>query len=417
MIVGKIMRNSDINNLRNISKEYKFKVLDLILLTVFMLLIAGAASFLENRSLVVFIFILITTIFIIKRKPVKKKVIYLWIIWTLINLMSLLISSSDYFSLATFIGVTLRLIIPFFIISILGHGFYDKLNRYIFVLVCISSLFYLIDQIFPGLFNSLAPHLNFITTPEQKQRGGFYIFTYMHSAWGSGRNAGFMWEPGGYAAILIFILSYRLSANGFKVDKYVTVYLIAILTTFSTAGYLALFLIIVAFIINVKRYRYLMIISILPLFLWASLNIFKSNEFMEEKIHRYLKQGTDIYEWEFGGQSKLILTRLGIALVTLEESAQWPFGFGISKSAYTLNKYGDVVGPNSLADILHKWGWFGLFYFYYITYRFYRRNCGKAESLLFTISFFIVLFSNPFFLSYLIYSLPYYVFIYNKNKT
>ncbi|GAB1405075.1 hypothetical protein MASR1M74_22540 [Lentimicrobium sp.] len=271
------------------------------------------------------------------------------------------------------------------------------------------------DIIFPGLFPSLAPRLNFMTAREQKVKGGFYLFFYMHSAWAEVRNCGFMWEPGAFAAILVFMLSYRFSVNGFKVDKYIIVYLLALLTTVSTAGFLALFLISLAYMLTIKKHILFYYLIVIPLFLWFSYNYYKSSEFLFGKIEYYQQLGSNTWEWEFEEQSVVRVSRVGIALITLEESLHWPFGFGASKSDYTLNKYGNISGPNSLATILHQWGWPGLLFIIYIIFWFFRRNTEQTPSLLFTIAFCIVLFSNPFLLKYLVYSLPYFYFLYGKN--
>lgn len=48
-----------------------------------------------------------------------------------------------------------------------------------------------------------------------------------------------MWEPGAYAMILNILIAYNICRQGFQLNRHIKVYTIILLTTFSTAGYLA----------------------------------------------------------------------------------------------------------------------------------------------------------------------------------
>lgn len=389
--------------------------LDFVLLTIFLLFTANAASFLRSKEFVLIVFVGLFIIFRYKKKKFNRKTVTLWLVWVFINLFSLLVTSTDYFTITTLLGFTLRIMMPFFIVSLIGPGFLYKLNKYIYILVCISTVLYLAGIVFPSLFSSLASSLNFMTEKEQKFVGGFYTFFYMHNVNAVGRNSGFMWEPGGFASVLIIILAYRLSTNNFKIDKYITIYLIALITTYSTAGYLALFFVVFAYIVNSDKNKFFYFIVLLPLFLWFSYSYYQKSDFMANKIEDYSDRGVDTWEYEFDGELTIRVTRLGIAIITLDESVHWPFGFGINKSDYTVEKYGHVEGPNSLAEILHIWGWLGLLYISYVFFWVFRRNVNLSISLLLTTAVFIVLFSNPFHFKYLVYSLVYYHFLYGRK--
>ena len=61
------------------------------------------------------------------------------------------------------------------------------------------------------------------------------------------RNCGFMWEPGAYAGILIFMIVYHLFSNSFKLDWKIMFLTLCVITTYSTAGYLAFFCVIILY--------------------------------------------------------------------------------------------------------------------------------------------------------------------------
>jgi len=187
----------------------------------------------------------------------------------------------------------------------------------------------------------------------------------------------------------------------------VKVYIIALLSTISTAGYLAFFPLTITYFIKNKWKLY-------NPFYWAVLisfviyipRFYNESPFMRDKIETYIERGTDTWEHESGITR---VSRLGVAMITLDYSLRWPFGNGILVNQYQLQKYGDVGGPNSLAQILHEWGWIGLFLFYYFFYKYYRfMSREKFLPFLFLISVSIVLFSNPFYFKYLIYTFIFY---------
>src|SRR6201999_2065969 len=65
------------------------------------------------------------------------------------------------------------------------------------------------------------------------------------------RNSGFVWEPGAYGCFLTLTLLLQFFRNKFQFDKVAIIFVVAIIPTFSTTNYLALF--IVFFL--VYRYR------------------------------------------------------------------------------------------------------------------------------------------------------------------
>jgi hypothetical protein len=397
-------------------KSLKLLSLDFIILTLLILYTANASTLVQNDIFTGCIFIFLSALFYIKKCKVNKIILNVLIAWIFINFFSSAIANPNMpFSMLTFIGVTARIIMAYLMIKIVGPNIMDKLLQYVYFLTIISLFVFIIQSITPSLFYSLSSLLNFMTQSEQVSANGWYIFIYMFSGWGAHRNCGFMWEPGAFASILVIFIMYRFQTNNFKLDKVIIVFFITLITTFSTAGYLALGFIMAAFMYKNK----IKLINPLYLILYITLIIggyytYKKEIFMEPKIIRYIEQGTDSYIHSSG---IIRVSRLGIAIIAFDYSTQWPFGNGILKSENKLKKYGDVSGPNSLVNILHQWGWIGLIIFFIIFFRFFRYySHSNIVSFLFLFALIIVLFSNPFAFKYLIYTLFFYTFIYLKRK-
>jgi hypothetical protein len=270
---------------------------------------------------------------------------------------------------------------------------------------------------FNDLFYSLAGLLNFMTQSEQRNSGGWYIFIYMYSGWAQDRNCGFAWEPGGYACILIFLLGYQLVRNHFKFDKYSIVFIISIISTFSTSGYIALYLLAVSIILYKKRkFRN-------PFYLIASIGLlaffvqfYNTSEFMKKKIDRYIEEKDIQYTTATGLER---INRIEELDRTIDASMQWPFGNGILNSDFRINKYGHATGPNSISALLLQWGWIGIYFLFITTFGFYYFFSKRVLiSILLTSAFFVVLNSNPDSMRYLIFStfFFYYIFLSSVKK-
>lgn len=397
------------------------KVIDFSIITLFILYIAGAAKFL-NKAFLIISCLYVLAIFLLRR---KKPDMFIWVLsslWVIINIISTIINRPDVFPMKHFIAETMRIFIPYLMIKCIGPSFFNKFFRYAYVLVLISFLFYFIEFLNPTFISSITPYLNFMTQREQLVNGGFYIFVYMHSGWAGYvgaflRNCGFMWEPGAYSCVLVFMLVYYLQLTEYKIDKKVLILVVAILSTFSTSGYLALFVISLFFILKnrtLKRKYALFIVPIVILFLWGGLSFYRSNDFMKGKVDDYIERGVESSEWEFEDQHRIRITRLGMMLISLENAVHKPWGEGVVKSNYILDKYGDVDGSSSLAYLLLFWGWIGPIFLFYSLYKF--NVNGKPAKLEMLLPLSLVFFSNPTIINPLIYNIINYYFLYGKRN-
>lgn len=417
------------SNTRNygLTNNIKNNVIDFIILTLFILYTAATSTPIANNTFSITVTIFLGLVFFKRKRKIDVFIIVVLSVWCIINWISAIVNENQYFSVLTFFGFTMRIIMSYLMIKTIGTDFFDKLYKYAYKLTIIATIIYVFNYVFPSLFSSLAPYLNFITADAQKISGGWYIFVYLCSAWASPeRNCGFMWEPGAFAFMLIFLMLLNLMKNKFKLNKQFFVLVIALITTFSTGGYLALFVIILFLLIiqnqaiigHKTNIAYKAIFPfLLAFFLIGSLYLFNTSIFLKDKIEGYIEQGTESSDWNFEDLHMLRVSRLGIAIIELDSSMNWPFGNGILQSDYVLGKYGDASGPNSLADIVRQWGWLGLCVLIYSFYKFtsfYTKS--KAFLACFILSMGVVLFSNPFLFKYLVYGMMFYVMCYKNGK-
>lgn len=382
--------------------------------TIFTLYCAYAASFLEGDWFQVLVLIYLSILFIYKQKKIDNEILIFFELWICVNVLALLLNRGDEFSLLTLLSVTARMLFPYLMIKIVGPTFFKGLFKYWFFLCLLGFPFYLLELAAPDFVQSLAPRLNFMTQRLQTSLGGFYLFFYMHNYYSATsynvtnilRNSGFLWEPGAYSLVLIFMIVYNLLYNNYKVNWKTIFLIICLFTTFSTSGYLAFFFIIFFYLFkNDKFYKnhkaILPVLVIVTLF--AGITFYSSVDFMSNKINRYIEAGTNTYMFESKEYNIFRTSRLGIAIMSIENSLQDPWGDGVVVSDYMIDKYHNPQGPNSLAIILQQWGWIGLLVLFYCLYMFKVR--GERCGLLLMIPLSFPLFSNPFTFMILIYAI------------
>jgi hypothetical protein len=135
---------------------------------------------------------------------------------------------------------------------------------------------------------------------------------------------------------------------------------------------------------------------------------------MENKIEAYVEQMNEEYE-HFTGIIRI--NRIEEFRRTLDDVFHNPLGNGIlTFSDYRIRKYGNAVGPNSLASILNQWGIIGFLIFILSFIQFYYYNGLKNYLISFLLlgSVLSVLFSNPFTMRYILYIIYFNYFIFFK---
>ena len=172
--------------------------------------------------------------------------------------------------------------------AVFGKDLIPIYEKIMVLMAIISLLFYSFQLLLPGLAGNL-----FSLFPDTGENGYnvLYLYKYFYQVSerdfyiGIIRNSGCSWEPGRFALMLIF----AISANIFKYGKIVLnknliVLNVALITTFSTTGYVLLFLLYLLF--TVRKVSLSMVLYVLVFFVpvgYMIYNIdFVSNKFVDQ---------------------------------------------------------------------------------------------------------------------------------------
>ena len=406
--------------------KYDISKIDFFVLFIFIIYCGHASSLIENDKYFIIVSVFFFILFIYKKRKFDVVIVFTVLYWLFVNfLSSLIFNQSQGLSINSLLGSVLRLLFSYFVVKIIANNFLKYYIHIVYLFSIISVIIYLFQLFNPFFFYSIASRFSFLTQSEQAAVNGFNMIIYMFSSWAPERNCGFAWEPGGFAFFLTVAIILRLLINSFKFDKYIVVFLITIITTLSTSGIMALLVLSFIYLIKVfskKVNPLLVLVSLLIPFVVVYL--FTTVDILGGKINEYDQGKDDESTVVLPGESIERINRIGEFERSIESSVyNNPFGNGILDNEYRIRTRGKAVGPNSISDILNKWGYFGLLLFIFSVYKLFNSMLtnmrgNKIATLLCVIAFFIPVFSNPYSgTKPLVFALFFYYFIFvYKNK-
>lgn len=345
------------------------KYINITIITLLIILISNASILSSSNSfLITFTTILLSLCIFIKKK-FDQFIYYFIATWSLINILSYLVNDTT-FNTQTFIGFIFRSIIPYLALKFIGNNFWDKFEKYIFFLTIISIIIFCIEQIIPNAFNNLKPifsnFTNEVFNKKENQLNYWYAFFYTHMGREEIRNAGYMWEPGAFALISIWAIIFNLIRNNFALLKRDLLYMIAIISTFSTMGYLSLFTLIILYLIIVRHYKLLIVIIVLPLITSSIINI----SFLKPKIDTYLDENKENTAYLQEYSDRYEVNRITTFMYDIKKFSKYPLGYGIIEDEESHNNPIKIVGVNGISRIIVMWGIVGIVFLFVGLFRY-----------------------------------------------
>jgi len=336
-------------------KNNKFRYIWTFLLTF----LSSSVILSSNRFLLTVGLLVSMFLFFEKKKVIDKE--FIWIIITI-----LLITLSQYFqfsfiSLNTTLGTLVRFCFPYFVIRIIGIFFPIYYINIIYFFSIISFIFYIPSLLIPNFINFIDSIPSFIGTSDFGQGTNFFIYTVEKSTrMGIIRNSGPFWEPGQFSCYLTIALMFNLILKRKIKDKKNLVFILAILFTFSTSGYIALFLLLTFYFITISK-RKKTALFLVPILVIGSWYLYFELDFMGNKINNELQaiESGEIYAG-----------RIGSAERDIKDIMKYPlFGRGRNVETrfdnYDESEIREFHRTNGITDFAVKYGIiFWIIYFY-----------------------------------------------------
>lgn len=277
----------------------------------------------------------------------------------------------------------------------IAYSFDRFINIYLKVMYFISafSIFvFLVVLIFPSVI-TYAPVIG--------QRDGVNVHNLVFSVALPGsefnRNYGFFWEPGAFQVYLNLALIFELFITKRLRKKYVLAFILAVITTFSTTGYIVLLPILVAYMLNNKglvlRYKntFKYIIAIIVVALIAF-------RFMPDDYIRLLFGKLEGLFSESGSSHFSTTVRVNAIIYPFFEFLKSPI-VGVGYEKYLLVAKEKIYSMPTFTPI----NWFALFGIlwgfpcnYYYLKNILRFRCGLISKISLLIALVLVIMSEDF---------------------
>jgi hypothetical protein len=282
-----------------------------------------------------------------------------------------------------FFGINvIKFTIAYVVMSSLRTRFFAIYENILFYLALIAIFFWILHNAIPGTFVELLRNFEFSTQGAGKGSTDFNAVVYTvsnydivpdHIANFGGfqiyRNSGFAWEPGAFSVFINLAILFNALRNKFRLknNPHLWVFVIALLTTFSTTGY-AMFIIMVFFFIYNQPFRkvawvipfavvFTVLIFMLP---FMADKISETTEYnTEELIYRSIKHGTQYAPQRFESLQ-----------IDFKDFLNHPvLGYGGQVEArWTYQLGAQIATISGIGKVLAQFGLVGLIFFLFSVY-------------------------------------------------
>lgn len=271
--------------------------------------------------------------------------------------------------------------ITYVTIQALRHQFFLIFENVLVQLCKISLGFWIILIISPSFLKTLFDSLSFLTPGADGVYSNIFIYT-INTADASNafqftianikmfRNAGFSWEPGGYAVLINLGMFINLVRTRFRFKNNINffVFLISLISTFSTTGY-GIFMLLLLFFLYIQKYKFKVllfpIITILAVYLLTL-------PFMLDKLVSVSEHNTEgQIESSILYGTKQTPQRLASFVIDFQDFKNNPIlGYGGHQEERWTNKLGANISTISgIGKIFACFGIFGSIFFFCNLYK------------------------------------------------
>src|SRR5688500_12908439 len=228
----------------SIEKE-KTNILETV--NIFLLLsLSGINFFSGNETFLFLVFFLNLFLFLYKKEKIENGFFFFLFFFIFLTIAQLIWFSDGNFK--STIGFFLRILVAYLVIKNCSN-FLSSFLRLLFFLSLASIFFYLFFLIVPSIEEALFANKHFWDDPATNEyKKSLIIYNIFREPlfgsdslglFGLPRNSGPFWEPGAFGGYLTMGIAFEMILFR-KFSKRVIIFLIALLSTFSTGGYMAI---------------------------------------------------------------------------------------------------------------------------------------------------------------------------------
>lgn len=286
-----------------------------------------------------------------------------------------------------------NILIAYVVVKIYDIEMFSLYEKYIVRLSCIAVLCWIMQVFVSDVFLTIMKATSiydFSVDSTILANNVFFSMSndgrYLGHGFSVPRNAGFSWEPGRYASMLIFAMFINLARMRFEIKKNHNFWIlfIALVTTQSTTGYSALFLLFIYVIINKTKIDFTLKSFLVIIFLAPTIAVVSLLPFMGEKIKNLTEIDSERKNIElalkYGNNSGVIVpqrfTSMMFELMNIKDKPV--FGYGVNPGdSYVQRKISSFISLTS--GCLGVFSQFGVVLGFLVYFSLYKSSCFFAE--------------------------------------
>jgi hypothetical protein len=352
----------------------------------FMIVIyAGMASpFTENMIYYTdqplgFIIPVFMTIILLIRNPVSfYDTTFLLIIMVITVWQLLQYIKTFYFNASYTFFIYYAIFIAYIIIKVFHDMFY-LYERIVIQLSLIAILGWLAMIIAPSFMAQLIDAIKLPQSENEILKGNILLFSMTDPVYyvnqgqilGLARNAGFSWEPGRYATMVVIALFFNMARTRFQFGKNISfwILLIALITTQSTTGFVTFSILLLFFLINQKNVSKIFYLVLIVPFVLTIYNL----PFVGEKINTLAdiedQRAKSLNDMEIRQDDGTYVPQrfdgLAFEFLNILDAPILGYGLSTDNSYVSKNIYQKIGLSNGVFKVFARFGLIigGLFYF------------------------------------------------------
>ena len=331
---------------------------------------------------------------------IKPKLILLFGIF--IALLVFYYLQNNAINTTTYIGLFINILLCYYCRDLTKEHFYDYFTNVMYVFACISLVIYPFQFIsFETLYN-----INNIFRLEVSEYDWVNSFIHTTTPIHKHRNAGFTWEPGGFATILTltYFLNIFQRKEPLKSKKNI-IFLITLLTTQSTMGITSLVfpfgIALGDLILSNKIYKQLSIIIIPTVIVIFSVIFFQVDFLYKKIVNEFGSLDVEMGHINYAIEKDLRLDISRSASFALD----WPtikeypvLGLGVDYRTTSFHLFGyhdKLQGSCGWNNLLLRFGFIGFIFYAYLFYRFSDFS-RRIEKIAWVLLIFYTLFTEEY---------------------
>ena len=368
--------------------RFEIRLIFASFLIFWLVFVSGAVLFHNNNRIYLLVtasIIILVPFFTYKQFTVKVLPIFFISVISIYAIISML-WNGDTSNFFPYFGIILRIWFVFIVATSIKYREFTRLFSDIVLLLSVSSLvFYILGISYPSIALGL---------PIIKDASGslylnawIYVYKLPLTVGVLSRNYSVFWEPGAYQALLNLGLFLEIQTYGLKRTFRIVIFIVTIITTLSTSGYIILLLIVAFFIyprIKATIYRLVTIMVTITTFIIAK-------PLLDSVL-------LDKLSMDSGSFSR----RYSDFIVDLAVAASSPFlGVGYLTYYKQFEKIMGDAGSSSSNSITASIAFFGFFAIMYVlsNYLLYAKSMTKSKTEAFAlVLILVVVFSTENFL-------------------